>query len=67
MKDGDVVFTIDLGQLQQSKQEATMEILFVKRSTTPIDPRNIAQCLDVLTFHGSPVDGLYNALRVLLC
>ena len=67
MKDGDVVFTIDLGQLQQSKQEATMEILFVKRSTTPIDPRNIAQCLDVLTFHGSPVDGLYNALRGVWC
>ena len=67
LKGGDAVFTVDLGQLQQSREEATVEILFVKRSTAPIDPKNIAQCLDVLTFHGSPVDGLYNALRGVWC
>ena len=43
------------------------DILFVKRSTTPIDPTNISSCLDVLTLHGSPVDGLYNALRSVWC
>ena len=39
----------------------------MKRSTSPIDPSNISTCLDVLTMHGSPVDGLYNALRSVWC
>jgi len=67
LKGGDAIFTVALGQLKESRDEATVEILFVKRSTAPIDPKNIAQCLDVLTFHGSPVDGLYNALRGVWC
>jgi dynein heavy chain 2 len=39
----------------------------VKRSTVTIDPKNISSCLEVLTLHGSPVDGLYNALRSVWC
>ena len=48
-------------------EETAVVILFVKRSTSPIDPSNISTCLDVLTLHGSPVDGLYNALRSVWC
>ena len=50
-----------------TSEDSVADILFVKRSNSPIDPTNISVCLDVLTLHGSPVDGLYNALRSVWC
>ena len=65
-KDGNFVFTANLGKSRLDENTAS-DVLFVKRSTSPIDPNNISTCLDVLTVHGSPVDGLYNALRSVWC
>jgi dynein heavy chain 2 len=60
------MFTTNLGE-SISHEENVTDILFVKRSTAPIDPKNISLSLDVITLHGSPVDGLYNALRSVWC
>ena len=64
--DGNFLFTTNLGK-SVTEENSASTILFVKRSTSPINPSNISSCLDVLTLHGSPVDGLYNALRSVWC
>ena len=60
------MFTTNLGK-SATEENTASTILFVKRNSSPINPSNISSCLDVLTLHGSPVDGLYNALRSVWC
>lgn len=66
MCDDKVNFAIDLAVAPPS-EENSISVLFVKRSSDPINPKNISKCLDVHTIQGSALDGLYNTLRGVWC
>lgn len=61
-----MLFTSNLSDTDQ-KDGGTVEVLFIKRASVPINPGNIASLVDVQTIRGSPLDSIYNALRNVWC
>lgn len=64
--DGEARFTTDLS-VPQKGERGEVDVLFVRRNTDPLAPKNMAECLDVHTAHGNPLDNLYYALRGMWC
>jgi hypothetical protein len=69
LEDGSVSFTTDFGRsgAATSVGGGGVNVLFVRRSTEPITPHNIASLLDIQTSRGPPLVSFYNTLKGVWC
>jgi dynein heavy chain 2, cytosolic len=65
-QDGNVVFTTNFTS-SISYEETSIDVIFYKRNTEPLNEENITHILDVQSLQGSPLDALYTSLKGVWC
>jgi dynein heavy chain 2, cytosolic len=66
LADGDLVFTTNLSSPAPNGTVCN-DVVFVKRSSEPLNEDNINKILDIQTLQGSPLDAFHNSLKGFWC